>query len=511
MTRRHTRGRIPPRPERPHPAVPPPASLIPALRALIDPRAPWLIPLLLLIATRAVMWLMMPVAAEDAYITFRYARHLAAGNGLVYNPGEPVFGFSSPLWTLWNALGYLLTHNPLLWARASSLAADIATLLVGGALLERRFSRTTASCFTFFFAVWPYFAAVAMSGMENSAMLALIVVAGALVERQSPLAGPILGAVGLIRPEGLACAAVLAWRAPRHAQLSAALVIAAGLGALGWWFGTVIPQSVIAKAQVYGTRGPWVGRYWWDWLSPFFLGRWPVLSEGTHLFVLSIVLAPAVVIGARALWPVRETGLGRAIAACLVVWLGYALLGVTYFWWYLGVPLAGFALLGAIGLPRIVRGRGVFVSALLYLVGMWTIALHLYVGRLQTEFFQFGQVANYLVAHARPGEKVMLEPIGMVGWRAPLVVVDEVGLVSPAVARRRLEGPGWYADVSLREHPDWIVVRRGFLRANVAFAGAGAPFRDPEERARVFSAFSPVAVMDSSAGDQALVVLRRAP
>jgi hypothetical protein len=34
---------------------------------------------------------------DDAYITFRYAENLAAGHGLVFNPGEPVLGTTTPL------------------------------------------------------------------------------------------------------------------------------------------------------------------------------------------------------------------------------------------------------------------------------------------------------------------------------------------------------------------------------------------------------------------------------
>ena len=46
---------------------------------------------------------------DDAYISFRYARHLAEGAGLRFNPGEspPVEGYSNFLWTLWLALGEL--------------------------------------------------------------------------------------------------------------------------------------------------------------------------------------------------------------------------------------------------------------------------------------------------------------------------------------------------------------------------------------------------------------------
>jgi hypothetical protein len=41
---------------------------------------------------------------EDVYISFRYALNLIRGNGLVYNVGERVEGFSNPSWTLLLAL-----------------------------------------------------------------------------------------------------------------------------------------------------------------------------------------------------------------------------------------------------------------------------------------------------------------------------------------------------------------------------------------------------------------------
>ncbi|TET83600.1 MAG: hypothetical protein E3J37_05110, partial [Anaerolineales bacterium] len=41
-----------------------------------------------------------PRTIDDAYITFRYAQNLLAGNGLVYNPGEAVLGTTTPIYAL---------------------------------------------------------------------------------------------------------------------------------------------------------------------------------------------------------------------------------------------------------------------------------------------------------------------------------------------------------------------------------------------------------------------------
>ena len=37
---------------------------------------------------------------EDSFITFRYAHQIVEGNGFVYNPGERVYGTTTPLFTL---------------------------------------------------------------------------------------------------------------------------------------------------------------------------------------------------------------------------------------------------------------------------------------------------------------------------------------------------------------------------------------------------------------------------
>src|SRR5207249_4870692 len=68
-------------------------SIGPSWRAVLDPRGPFLIPLILVVVSRVFMLLTTPAPSEDAFITFRYARDLASGQGLVYNPGEHVMGF----------------------------------------------------------------------------------------------------------------------------------------------------------------------------------------------------------------------------------------------------------------------------------------------------------------------------------------------------------------------------------------------------------------------------------
>jgi hypothetical protein len=96
------------------------------------------------------------------------------------------------------------------------------------------------------------------------------------------------------------------------------------------------------------------------------------------------------------------------------------------------VPLAGLAVVAAAGMPSLVRGAPIYVAAAALIFGVYVDAMSVYFSRTDIEFMGFGGAADYLNAHARTGQKVLLEPIGIVGYHCPLIVVDEIGLVSPA-------------------------------------------------------------------------------
>ncbi|MGH7741398.1 MAG: hypothetical protein ACRENS_05185 [Candidatus Eiseniibacteriota bacterium] len=502
--------------ELPRPAARPAATegpetppLFPGFGDLMSWKEPFLLPLVAMLMARIVMAYLIPEAAEDAYITFRYARFFAEGHGLVFNPGQHVMGFTSPLWTLWMSLGFLFHLSPIVWSRVSAIAADAITLVTVAAMLRASVSRASAWCFGAFFAGWPYFSAMTASGMENGVMFMLMAVSAATLSRRHALGPVCLAALALTRPEGFVVACLLAVTARRRDALLAGAIVAAGLIPLALYYGTVIPQSVFAKSHLYGTPGPLAGKTWWGWLIPRPFERIGKVVEYGHLVVIAVLFTPALVKGVARLWAVRTTGIAQLALAGLMVWLSYALLGVAYFYWYLLVPLAGLTIVAAAGLPSLVRGAPIYVAALALIVSVYVDAMSVYFSRTDIEFMGFGGAADYLNAHARSGQKVLLEPIGIVGYHCPLVVVDEIGLVSPQVAQRRLQGAGWYTDVVSMERPDWLVVRAGTLASGAAFAGAGAPFRSAEERLALMQTYAADDTIEPSRADQALVILHR--
>ncbi len=78
--------------------------------------------------------------SDDALISLRYAVNLASGQGLTWNPGEQVEGYSNFLWTLWAAALQLATHSrrwtPLLVVVSACLLL-VATLAATRRLAAR--------------------------------------------------------------------------------------------------------------------------------------------------------------------------------------------------------------------------------------------------------------------------------------------------------------------------------------------------------------------------------------
>jgi hypothetical protein len=69
-------------------------------------------------------------AVDDAYISFRYARNLAHGLGLVFNPGEHVEGFTNFSFTVLIAPAFWLGVDPLVWARGISTIALVLIFIL---------------------------------------------------------------------------------------------------------------------------------------------------------------------------------------------------------------------------------------------------------------------------------------------------------------------------------------------------------------------------------------------
>jgi hypothetical protein len=396
-------------------------------------------------------------------------------------------GYSSPLWTAWLAIGARLVKDALLWARVSGVLFDLAALGLGAFVLRREAGRASSWAFAAFYALWPTFGAFAVQGMETSLFVFLLIASAWATTTRRAAGGLCLGLLALTRPEAVVSAAVVGLGASWRQRLVGAALAGAGVAAIALYYGTLVPSSVSGKAVTYGIEGL-AGA--WTWLAGFvpgLLGSWPTVVEGQHLVMLSLVFTPAAAAAVPRLW--NRPGAARLVAAGgLAVLAGYAVLGVPFFAWYLVVPIASWGWLAALGLPALSRHPALWGALLLFVAADIVPMRHLYGGRARVET-EFRTVGLWLKDLSAGRGSVFLEPIGHIGYVTRLRVLDEVGLVSPAVRERRAQGDGWYYDVVRREAPDYLVVRPGQLEGNRAWAGRHAPFRTAAERDSVLALY----------------------
>ena len=199
-----------------HPA---PAAVTPV--EIVRPAVNWLFVLLaavsLVLLIKALFFYRF-ILIDDAFISFRYARHLAAGAGPTYNIGRPpIEGYTSFLWVVVMALPHLLGIDVLLFARIVGALCTLGTLLLLP-LFTARFTTflpaaklgVPAALAGLLLVVSPFTAIHANSGMET-ALYVLLVIAflyTLTLAVQLPAPARFLGVgllallVALTRPEG---------------------------------------------------------------------------------------------------------------------------------------------------------------------------------------------------------------------------------------------------------------------------------------------------------------------
>ena len=198
---------------------------------------------------------------DDAYITYRYARNLAAGEGLVYNAGEHVLGTSTPLYALTIAFCAKLTGLPIpeIGHTLGLVSLWIATFAFYelGKARGITFSAVTALLFL----TSPFLRH--MVGMEAFFLLAILLLATwAYASERLWIASIFVGALVLTRYEMVFFAAILAsrdwfrmrrlpsWLWPTAAIFGSWLIVAT------LYYGSPIPLSSVAK--IISARVPFV-------------------------------------------------------------------------------------------------------------------------------------------------------------------------------------------------------------------------------------------------------------
>ena len=148
---------------------------------------------------------------DDAYISFRYSKHLAMGEGLRFNLGvePPVEGYSNLLWVVWCVIPEALGFDTPTWALVSNALCGVALIWMVLRFVVRRLELSGVGLFAtaLFMGLLPSMAVYATGGLETMAFaLAIFVFFERLVgDELQPhaLAAGLAGITAvLLRPDG---------------------------------------------------------------------------------------------------------------------------------------------------------------------------------------------------------------------------------------------------------------------------------------------------------------------
>ncbi len=430
---------------------------------------------------------------DDSWIHLQFARNLAAGDGLSYNPGQRVTGSTAPLWTAL-LTPFFLGADPDAFRGADptvTTALGVGVQLLGillytlsvlatfGLARELGLSRGFATLAGAWTAATSWLVWSAVSGMEIPLFVVLSVggITLHLRERRNPRRTPLsLGVFGLsvlARPEGLALLGLalvdrlvvhfdtpgddqgLVWRRPERSTLRA---IAIGLGiaalalvgpALAYFMigGSFFPTTMTAKGGEFRRLLPDLG-YLGTVLGIFFRSQ-PWLTLAAAGGVLALV---------ERLGEKRDRGLlpalwliGLPLAYATITPIGRGQLAGNFGRYYFPL-LPILVVLGVLGLERAARvlgprlrlraaGGGLPLRALVLGLLLWPTAADFVRGSLR-----YGQnlqnVIDSDVALARwlaprlPADAVLaVNDIGAIKFLLPNQVIDLVGISSPEVRR----------------------------------------------------------------------------
>ena len=415
---------------------------------------------------------------DDAYITFRFARHLADGHGLVWNIGEPpVEGYTNFLWLLWCAMAAKVGFDLPLFSQIAGAAASLVTMAYtyrfGRKLLGM--SRGLALFPCLLLSASGPFVTWAMAGMETSLfgclMLASLYHFARAGQRERPpiTAFVLVFLATLTRPEGLVVFATLAvlylwspgWGTARQRLLTPIVYLGCFAAYFVWryqYFGQLLPNTFYAKvgmsgfivARGLGYTAYFVGHFVAPWLPLIVLLAW---GRGG---LLPMIRSMRTALERRERLP--RLGVAALLGAYVLCVVG---LGGDYMAMYrFFVPVLPFTYLvvaevlrGVLGAASAGSRRRVVVGGcIVFGVGLTLLhstpadallfrrppMMHGHYLGVQTERMatrRFVTVGRFFDRHKRNPQETLATPvIGAIGYYSNMRILDMLGLTDPHIA-----------------------------------------------------------------------------
>ena len=450
------------------------------------------------LAARLAFWIVSNRMFEDGLTTITHARNVPLGLGLVHHAGEGnVHGFTSALGVLIPLAGELVRQGSGIFSmRIASLVAVCVALVYARLICRELGLGTFPTAFVLAYLAFDQnMIFYGMAGMETQVAVAVVLGGVFHVRRNDLVASGIwLGLAPLARPEFvLWVAPALAYLALRNAKRGAQAAAIAGAIVVPWivftflYYGSPIPNTVIAKSTVNPTPPILAGGsplQWIEWLGGQLGGHIALLIyhlepfrevwnaaaapvPGPLLVAIAIITAYFLAIGLVAsrgipgFWP---------ITAFLVLFFAYRVyfLPVLFYYdWYLPPFLALVMIVVALGLQRFAsvapRGSTALATALAVAFAIHMPFSFVVEAKVQGVEDQVRtNAAKYLKATVQPGQSVVSESAGYIGFYSNVKLYDYPGLTSPTSVHALQQLPPDKRDVPnliavLR--PDWLVLR----------------------------------------------------
>ena len=386
---------------------------------------------------------------DDAFISFRYAANLIGGDGLVYNPGEPVEGYTNFLWTMLLAGAMAVGINPVMASVLGGLLAALALALAGWLLAAALIDRPWVGLLVpAFIAMDAGLALEGMQGLETLLYAALLAWALLLThhELQDPDAPPrsavLLALAALTRPEGaVVFAGIGLARLLLARKLERRLLIGLGIFAVVVgghfafrlaYYGAPLPNTFYAKV---GTESAQVTRGL-VYLAAF---------AAEHIVLCSLALIGGLLAAIR--WKQQSATIRILLGFTVCDLLYVAAVGGDFketfrFIIPVMVPLA---LLAGLAVRR-VPGR--WIPAVVLLLALGVDARQSIPRASRAAAFRADDmerrlaVGAWLHSNVPPTTILAVHSAGTIPYAAGLYTIDMWGLSDPHIARKTIEGMG---------------------------------------------------------------------
>jgi hypothetical protein len=460
------------------------------------------------VAHRVVGGAALPL--DDSWIHLQFARTLAAGGGLAFEPGELVAASTAPLWTAVLSLLAPLPGSAALWSQLAGMAFFLlAVLAFRGLARELGMGPRLSLVATLLFAVSGPMVWSAVSGLEIPLFILLTLVACRVhlrdrdTSRGLALSLPLFALAALARPEGVLLLGLAVadrglavrfrpgewWGGAWRGLLVSAFVVAPVAAFNLLVSGSVLPTTFAAKSG--GVQSLWPSLRYLDTVIGLLFRGQPYMT---------LLAGAGVVALGRRLFTLQDRGLlpalwlvGLPLAySCLASAGNSSLVGNFGRYIYPLVPFV--ILLGCLGLSpwgdRLSgwrsRARAPLLGAVFLLVAWPTLA------HWRTTAGQFAQsvhdvetgdaaAARWLGGWLPAGATLAVNDIGAIKYLLPQHrIYDLAGLVTPEVHRYTRaaveEGASWEVGMAryLQDvQPDYLVVFPewfpGLLASGISF------------------------------------------